>query len=247
MSSKYCKACALKVMETLLMCPSCGHKHFSTAPPTLQPTNVEKQLVNAPHLTDNSLSVEAAASTPSWLTKPYTPWRRYAARMLDTSLNGTIVFFLFGIAFYAIAPAAADDFFSVFETDNGAVLDIIATGVAASLLGGLLVGVSGFTLGKWIFGIKVTKPDETRLGIGEGVSRDFNVLLYGLGLGIPLISFFTMWSAYKKLSEGKPATWDGKKYVVWHRPSGTAQYILNVVGVLLIILNLVVLSVLGVL
>ena len=231
------------------MCPSCGHKHFSTAPPTLQPTNVENQSEIALHLTDNSLSVEAAVSTSSWLRKPYTPWRRYAARVLDTSLNGTIVFSLFGAAFYAIAPATADDFFSVFEPENGVFLGVflntIATAAAASLLGGLLVGVSGFTLGKWIFGIKVTKLDGTRLGIGEGVSRDFNVLLKGLGLCLPLIPFFTMWSAYKNLSEGKPATWDDKKYVVCHRPNGAAQYILNVVGVLLIPLILVVLGVLG--
>ncbi len=156
--------------------------------------------------------------------------------MLDTSFNGTVVFFLFGTAFYAIAPAAADDFFSVFESENARFLDILLTTIFASLLGGLLIGASGLTLGKWIFGIKVTKLNESKLGIGAGLKRDFTVLLKGLGLGIPIVALFTMWSAYGYLNKNKSTTWDEGNFIVWHRPSGTSQYILNVIGILLIFL-----------
>ena len=47
-----------------------------------------------------------------WLAQPPTPWRRYAARILDTTLNGIIGFSLVGIIFYSVAPASADRFFS---------------------------------------------------------------------------------------------------------------------------------------
>lgn len=177
-------------------------------------------------------------SSFGWLAYPPTPWRRYGARILDTTINGTVVFFLFALAFYAVAPASADDFFSIFESESAAILNVIVTAIAASILGGLLIGATGFTLGKWVFGIKVTRLDETKLGISAGLSRDFNVLVNGLFLGIPLLSLFTMWSAYKRLSENKPASWDDGMYIVWHRPSGTSQNILNIVGFFLILLAL---------
>ena len=189
--------------------------------------------------------VSQTLSSDGWLAYPHTPWRRYAARMLDTTLNGVIAFALIGIAFYAVAPATAEEFFSIFEGENAAVLNLMATTVAASILGGLMIGASGFTLGKWIFGVKVTRLDETKLGVRAGFSRDFNVLVNGLVFGIPILALFTMWSAYSKLRDNKPASWDEGKYVVWHRPSGTSQYFLNAVGILLMVLIFILVSALG--
>jgi len=57
-----------------------------------------------------------------------------------------------------------------------------------------------------------------------------------MGLGIPLIGIFTMWFSYRRLLTRGSTSWDEGRYVVWHRPSGSAQYLLNVVGFLLIIL-----------
>ena len=108
--------------------------------------------------------------------------------------------------------------------------------VFASVLGGLLVGVSGSTLGKWIFGIKITRLDESKLGIGAGLSRDLTVLMKGLGLGIPIVSLFTMWNSYQKLRKNQSTSWDKGRYIVWHRPSGASQYILNIVGILLFVI-----------
>lgn len=179
---------------------------------------------------------EKGVSSPGWLSHPPTPWRRYGARMLDTSFNGAVVMIIIGVAFYAIAPATADEFFSIFEGESGRILDIVMTAFVASILGGLLVGISGFTLGKWIFGVRVTKLDGTRLGIADGLSRDLTVLLKGLGLGIPIVAIFTMGYAYRRLGEFKTTSWDKGRYIVWHRPSGFSQYIFNVIGILLILL-----------
>lgn len=175
-------------------------------------------------------------SFSGWLASPPTPWRRYAARLLDTSLNGVTMVTLIAFAFYEIAPATADAFFQVFATEGGRILDIIVSAAIASILSGMLIGISGFTLGKWIFGVKITHADESKIGIGSALVRDFSVLFKGMGLGIPLIGIFTMWFSYRRLLTRGSTSWDEGRYVVWHRPSGSAQYLLNVVGFLLIIL-----------
>lgn len=183
---------------------------------------------------------EASSSNPKlvdapsgWLASPPTPWRRYAARVLDTGLNGTIVFFIIGVVFYAIAPATADAIFSGLEGGVGGIIDIMITAAAASVLGGSLIGVSGFTLGKLIYGVKVTRIDGKNPGFLAGLSRDFSVLTNGLALGIPIVSLFTMWGSYARLRDEKFTSWDEGRYIVWHRPAGIAQYILNAVGIAL--------------
>ncbi len=94
-----------------------------------------------------------------WLAHPPTPWRRYAARILDSTFNGLIFMVILAIGFFAVAPATADIFFSIFEIPGGRFLDMMLTTAAASVLGGSLIGVSGSTLGKFIFGVKVTRTD----------------------------------------------------------------------------------------
>ena len=101
-------------------------------------------------------------------------------------VNGASGFLLLTVALYAIAPAAADAFFSPFDSRGGRILDILVTGAMASLIGGALIGVSGFTLGKLVFGVKVTRRDGEKLGLQAGLARDFAVLFKGLGLGLPV-------------------------------------------------------------
>ena len=77
----------------------------------------------------------------------------------------------------------------------------------------------------------VTKLDH------KGVQRDLAVFLRGLGLGIPLISLITMYVAYSNLNKSNSTTWDSEKqYRVWHRPSSPMQYLLNILGIVLIII-----------
>jgi hypothetical protein len=177
------------------------------------------------------------ARTPSgWLAEPPTPWRRYGARVLDTTVNGFLGLSLLGVISYSVAPATADRLFSLFESEAGVLIDLLLSGLVASLIGGSLIGVSGFTLGKLIFGIMVTRPDGARLGVAAGVARDLSVLVKGLGLGIPVVVLFTMLLSYRTLLREGSTSWDRGAFVVWHRPSGAAQYVLNVAGILLMVL-----------
>jgi uncharacterized RDD family membrane protein YckC len=186
--------------------------------------------------------VETANDDSGWMVGPPSPWRRFGARSLDIGVNGALGFFLFGIALYAVAPATADSFFLVFQTQGGRVLDTLATGLMASLVGGALIGSTGSTVGKVIFGIRVTSLDGTKLGVLRGVQRDLNVLFKGLGLGIPIISLFTLWISYKNLENQGSAVWDKDKYVVLYRSSGLMQTILNFIGVFVIVIMLIMFS-----
>ncbi len=178
----------------------------------------------------------ALESASGWLAYPPTPWRRYAARVLDTTLNGVVGAILLGIGFFAVAPATAASFFASFDSGAGPLLDLILTAVLASIIGGALIGVTGFTLGKLIFGVKVTRLDGAKPGLAAGLSRDFSVLFRGLGLGVPIIALFTLWFSYRRLASNTKTAWDEGRYIVWHRPSGSAQYLLNLIGIVLIVL-----------
>ena len=204
---------------------------WPSATPT--PINIHDQGERNPHSTENFTRVSG------WISSPSSPWRRLGARILDTGTNGIVGFFLFGTTFYAIAPATADSFFSLFDSDGGRILDAMATSAIASFIGGALIGVTGFTLGKLIFGIQVVSLDGRKIGVLAGLSRDFLVLLKGLGLAIPIVSWVTMWISYKTLMNEGSTIWDKDRYIVLYRPNGPAQYVLNAIGIVMIILLII--------
>ena len=179
---------------------------------------------------------EAATEGGNWLSSPPTPWRRYGARIFDFTFNGILGFSILAAIFFAVAPYTAHEFFSIFESKFGRILDLMMTGFVASIIGGALIGVSGMTLGKWVFGIKVTKLNGSNLGLVDGIVRDLDVYIRGLGFAIPLISLMTMLTAYSTLKKKESTSWDAGKYLISHRRSSAVQTILNIIGVIMIFL-----------
>lgn len=167
-----------------------------------------------------------------WPLEPVTPWRRYGARILDLSLNGVLGWFIIGTAFYQLAPVSADRFF----TTMNPVMDIMLTVIVGIVITGILIGFSGSSIGKWVFGIRVTDTDGRPIGVVAGIIRDLSVWIKGLGFGLPIISLITMYLGYQRLNEKGATSWDESGgYLVAHRPSGAFQYILNIIGILLIL------------
>jgi hypothetical protein len=172
-----------------------------------------------------------------WLTYPVTPWRRYAARLLDTFLNGSIGGGLFALGFYSLAPYTADQLFE----NNSIAMDLIVWSVivvgGSSILTGVMIGFTGSTIGKWIFGIRITDQYLYPIGIARGIARDFSVIIRGMAFGIPLISQLFMYHSYKELKQEGVCFWDRENsYVVSHRPNGAFQYALNTLGLLIIVI-----------
>ena len=175
-------------------------------------------------------------ATSGWSVEPVTPWRRYGARFLDNLFNGGLGIIVLSISFYAIAPASADQFFTYFQGPEGRLLDTILTTFVASIISGLMIGATGTSLGKAIFGIKVLRKNKDKIGLIAGVGRDIEVWVKGLGLGIPIIALFTLINAYTSLKRNGTTSWDSGRYIVMHRKSSAGQYLLNIIGLSLIVL-----------
>ena len=239
---KYCSSCSEPAQNSMVMCANCGARNFSDIP-----TNADHDASNKNRTHSDSTVQKPSATTYGttsvqgdvpigWLQSPPTPWRRYAARSLDLLVFGYAGFAIIGFVFYAVAPYTADQFFSLFTTPGGIFLDFIITTLVGCVLSGIIIGLSGSSLGKLLFGIMVVDQNGFKIGASQGIQRDLSVYVRGLGLGIPVVSLITQWMSYSTLKETEATSWDTEKsYAVWHRPSGPGQYMLNALGILLII------------
>lgn len=239
---KYCSSCSEPAQKSMMMCANCGARNFSDIP-----NNADQDASNI-NRTHSDSTVQISSSTTNgttsvqgdvpigWLQSPPTPWRRYAARSLDLLVFGYAGLAIIGFVFYAVAPYTAEQFFSVFTAPGGIILDFIITALVGCVLNGIIIGLSGSSLGKLLFGIIVVDQNGFKIGASQGIKRDLSVYLRGLGLGVPVVSLITLWMSYSTLRKTGSTSWDTEKsYTVWHRPSGPGQYMLNILGILLLI------------
>ena len=64
--------------------------------------------------------------------------------------------------------------------------------------------------------------------------RELLVWVKGLGFGIPVVTVVTLVMAYRRLDGDAITSWDDKLgLVVLHRPRGTLQTVLGIVGIAL--------------
>ncbi len=246
-----CNQCKREFQPNFRICPNCGSVlSADTAPSktkaspqltvpiqTAQKTTKLQTPINMQSHTQNQ-QIRAGAHNAmqrQWTLAPNAPWRRYAARILDLNVNGFLMVAFLGFAFYLLAPAQADEFFKYFLKPEGRVIGYIASALAATLLTGLVIGMTGSSLGKLIFGIQVSKHDGSTIGIANGISRDLTIWLKGIALGIPFVSLVTLIACHQRLKYAGSTSWDENKYTISYRPTGTTQYLLNFLGILLIV------------
>ena len=106
-----------------------------------------------------------------------------------------------------------------------------------------LLGITGTTLGKWIYGIRVAKQDGSSLGIGLAFKRELAVFVRGYGFGIPLVSLFTLVTGYRTLTSEKMASWD-RDYAlqVSQRANSVGQLIAGAAAILALVVGLIALN-----
>ena len=185
------------------------------AQPRLVTTSTSPSL---PDLTRDALSTGPSISAQQWTDTSAHPWRRYFARMLDTLTNGAIVIFIAAVALAFIAPERMKDFTSALDNK---LLGTIAMCLAAMPLNALLIGLTGGSFGKWLFGVRVLTLDGRPIGFMQALSREGVVAVQGLGLGIPIVSLFTCVAAFNNLRKMAKTSWDAKAgFKAVHRPKG---------------------------
>jgi uncharacterized RDD family membrane protein YckC len=168
------------------------------------------------------------------------PWRRYLARMLDVSLLGMVTWAVFGI----IAAATSVQFFETLFRAGGLMKMPLLSSVVvmASLIPvqALLIGTSGTTIGKWIFGVRITRRDGSAIGLRAALLRELSVFGLGVACGVPILTWVTALIAYNVLSKTGCTQWDrGKDWIVTQREPGdtqTGMFILGVVVLFVVVL-----------
>ena len=67
---------------------------------------------------------------------------------------------------------------------------------------------TGSTPGKWLFGIRVFDESGNKFPFMACLNRSITVWVQGLGLFIPLVTFFTIYAGYSRLNKTGTTLWD---------------------------------------
>jgi len=152
------------------------------------------------------------------------PWRRWLARIVDYTVGGFVLGFL--LAF--IAPET-----SIFDNNLTATLVVCAFWVIAEPF---VHAWFGNTPGKALFAISVKQQDGRSLRVDQALARSLRVWLFGVGVGLPLISLFTMAHSHGRLRRSGATSWDEKgNLVVSYNPLGAGRVAAIVLAVLVVI------------
>ena len=220
-------------LDAQLLCSDCGHDEFhvvqTSAPPPRRPTYEPlNPPIVVPSNFDQHKSDDDAGDSPI-----VSPWARWAARNLDFWIGVFVAGFVLGIVFESIG----------IDTDNisdtGWGILAIPAGLA---LDALCYYFFGWTLGKWLFAVKVRHQDGRQLTYTEYFKRNLGVLVKGFGLCIPIVTLITCVIQYNRLRAGKSASYDEGKDIkivrVKHTAARTAFGIVALIVLLMFLVSL---------
>ena len=137
------------------------------------------------------------------------PWRRYFARYLDYQITSAFFSVLF-IVILRIRP---------FPTNYLDILGYVSNFIAVPILATML-HYFGTTPGKWVMGIRLESIQGGKLSGGEALYREGKIVLYGLGLFIPLLNVWRMYRSYQREIKGEPQVWNEDTEIIYVQWTG---------------------------
>jgi hypothetical protein len=198
---------------------------FRSLPPPLPPVDkVQPAMAGAPGTVAATLSatVEYAARTASISNERLNthPWRRYFARMLDIYAFVLCASFTMGIMF----PSIFSEWSSSKASEENGLLNVLYVAAFVPFEGFCLFAF-GTTFGKAIYGIRLI-PKDAEITFYGALRRSTLVWFRGLGIGIPIITLFTLIAAYNNLKKNGTTTWDAEMgWNVQHAAFSVARWI----------------------
>jgi uncharacterized RDD family membrane protein YckC len=157
---------------------------------------------------------------------PVDPWRRFFAQLFD-------IWTLCMPAGFALAMFAARFWprFALWMSSptSDAGLGFILVPLAL-LVQAIVFGLFGTTPGKLILGIRVTNSDGSRPTFAQYLRRMLGLWWYGLGLGVPFVTLFTMGRQYTNLKAGRQASYDRGRFRIEASPMGAFRTLTAVVA-----------------
>jgi len=171
-----------------------------------------------------------------WTNRLPHPTERWAARLFDGLVLSLPLWFALSALATIWTPSSANLFGG---TDPGArVFQILVGAVIDIPVYALFVGVWGVTPGKLMFGVRVSWANGGSIGWSAALVRELRVWVFGLGLGIPLVSLLTLLNSRNELNNTGYTQWDREGgTVVTHRPKGARHDISIAVGIAAIVLG----------
>lgn len=152
---------------------------------------------------------------PSTTAKVH-PWIRYWARYIDIVAFSLV----FGVFLAIFIPSALE------SSDYLLTILILFVWIFAE---SALLSSWGTTPGKWLLRIKLAGPNG-KPEFSKALNRSFAVWLKGLGLGIPIISLFTLISSYNHLTKEGITSWDRDgNFTVSHEKIGVIRIIVAII------------------
>ncbi|CAI2934993.1 RDD family protein [Aminobacter niigataensis] len=174
------------------------------------PVNAVEEAAHAvPHLEIDERPVSALERQQIELSnlrvsEPRIPWTRYFARTFDVSVLGTVLI----SSILLISPYVSLPFSLYMYTADNRLLMLFALPFVM-VLNAIIITMFGNSLGKKIFGIHaVNVQSHKRFSFQENLARELRVWGRGMALGIPILNFFTMIPAYKRVAGGRPTLYD---------------------------------------
>lgn len=155
------------------------------------------------------------------------PWVRYWARTIDISIFSATAGFVLGSVlglFNAVWIVRTHPYMFAWLC---LFVDVFIEAVTLAAL--------GTTPGKALLRVRLRNSDGSRPSYSRALGRAFNVLIMGLGFGIPFVSVFTVINAYYRLTNKGITSWDREgNFIVSHQNIGGFRVFLAIIFILLV-------------
>lgn len=160
------------------------------------------------------MSLEKSGLTAETVIMGPRPWIRYWARIFDIYLFSVLGGTLLGLLYPELLERTSDILLGVVVLLSWAVVESI------------LLSVAGTTPGKSLLKIHIRRADGTEIGFRDALTRSLLVWWRGMGVGIPLISLFTLMTAYTNLTTQGMTSWDRDSgFVITHDEVGWTRVV----------------------
>lgn len=158
------------------------------------------------------------------------PWPRYFARMLDAILLGFVGSIILSLLLLVATENGLERFEALLAGPGSFFYDNVLVLALAFLPIALLLAFAQ-TPGKLLLGIRVRNSDGSRLSFSKALQREAWVLVRGLGLGLPLISFITLVMSHADLKNEGTTAWDRRLDCrVEHAPRTSFWWVRAILG-----------------
>lgn len=178
----------------------------------------------------SELETRGAGVAPEQDSEPplICPWRRFFARTLDMTLLGVL-------------PVAAATFAFRLNFDTAStgvsIIRTVTALVLAILLEPLALHYFGTTPGKWLLGLSVESVNGGRLSVAEARRRTTGVLIYGMGLDIPIVGLVLEIISWRRHANGQQLRWEDESELRLGKRGDGANAVLYI-GAMALVLGL---------